>query len=78
MYAHAQEHLVLANRGVFTPEVVVFHLLLHQFGPVGGKKNCMCLCTSLCAPKDPEDPNSSNEFKKTERKTKDSLCYFLI
>lgn len=31
---------------MFTPEVVVFHLFLHQFCPVGGKV-CVCVCWKI-------------------------------
>lgn len=62
---------VSVNWGVFIPEVVVFHLFLHQFCPVGGKR-----CVRVL-----EDPNSFAQVKKTERKRKRTfffLCGFFL
>lgn len=41
----SERFCVSVNWGVFIPEVVVFHLFLHQFCPVGGKRR---VCVRVC------------------------------
>lgn len=56
---------------MFIPEVVVFHLFLHQFCPVGGKRRvCVRVYVCVCVL---EDPNSFAQVKKTGRNRKGSL-----